>query len=298
MIAFAGRPQDCLPPLPALVPPRVALPPGSWDCHAHVIGAPPDDPLVADRHYTAQPQSVDTFLSVLDTMGVRFATLVQVSVHGTDNRLLARALRTHRDRLRGVAVISPEIGRDELYALADAGVTGVRLLDIVGGGVAVEQLDAIAARCREVGWHIQLGLKADRYIELLPKLLRLNVPIVIDHMGWSLVKDGPDAPGLQAVLRLVREDDCWVKLSGAFRMSQAGPPWLDTVPMTQALVQVAPDRMVWGSDWPHVGITEPAALPEYGALLDLLAVAIPDGAARRRVLVDNPAKLYGLPSRP
>lgn len=298
MIAFAGRPHNCLPPLPALVPPRVALPPGSWDCHAHVIGAPPDDPLVADRHYTAPPQSVDTFLSVLDNMGVRFATLVQVSVHGTNNRLLARALRANRDRLRGVAVIGPQIDRDELHGLADAGVTGVRLLDIVGGGVAVEHLDAIAARCREVGWHIQLGLKADRYIELLPRLLRLAVPIVIDHMGWSLVKEGPDAASFQAVLRLLREGGCWIKLSGAFRMSQAGPPWLDTVPMTQSLVQVAPDRVVWGSDWPHVGITEPAELPEYGALLDLLAAAIPDEAVRRRVLVDNPAKLYGLPSRP
>ncbi len=296
MIAFSGTPQDCLPPLPDPAPPRVPPPPGSWDCHAHVIGAPPEHPLVPDRHYTAPTQAVEAFLGTLDAMGVRFGTLVQVSVHGTDNRLLVAALRDHPDRLRGVAVIDPGIGREELHALADAGVTGVRLLDIVGGGVAIEQLEAVAARCREVGWHVQLGLKAERYPSLLPRLLRLGVPVVVDHMGWSPVADGPEAPGFQAVLRLVREGDCWVKLSGGFRMSAAGAPWHDTVPMTRELLRAAPGRMVWGSDWPHVGLTDPAAMPGYGALLDLLAEAVPDEAARRRVLVDNPAALYGLPT--
>jgi predicted TIM-barrel fold metal-dependent hydrolase len=297
MFAYDGTPSDCLPPRAPSAPVRLRVPQGAWETHAHVIGVPPDYPLVVDRHYTAPAAPPEAFIAMLDRVGLSYGMLVQVSVHGTDNRLLLRALRQYPGRLRGVAVIAPDISDHDISELRDAGVTGIRILDIVGGGVGIQNLEILAERCAEIGWHIQLAVKGEAYPALLPRLLKLPVPLVIDHMGWCPAADGVEQPGFQAVLTLVRETGCYVKLSGGFRLSSQPYPFADTVAFARALIGAAPDRMVWGSDWPHVGLYQSDARPDVGQLLDnLVDYTDADPGLQHRILVDNPLRLYGPPA--
>ncbi len=201
---YDGTVRDCLPPTAATRPKRLVVPAGSWDTHAHVIGVPDVHPFVEDRHFNPPAQPVEAFIAMLDTVGITYGTLVQISVHGTDNRLLLDSLRRIRIGLRGVAVISPDISDRDMAELVDAGVRGIRLLDIVGGGVGLRHLETLAKRCAEVGWHIQLGIKGESYPTLVDRLSKLEVPIVIDHMGWCPASLGVDSPEFRAVLDLVR----------------------------------------------------------------------------------------------
>lgn len=291
---YDGTIRDCLPPAPASKPRRIAAPDGAWETHAHVIGGQDAYPWAPDRHFNPPPCTVEEFVAMLDTVGLRYGVLVQVSVHGTENRLLVEALRAHPDRLRGVAVISPDISDAAVAELVEAGVRGVRLLDIVGGGVGLRNLEKLAARCAEVGWHIQLGVKGENYPDLSPRIAALPVQVVIDHMGWCPASLGVDSREFAAVLELAR-NGCYVKVSGYFRMSAQGRPYADMIPFGRALVEAAPDRLLWGSDWPHVGLYEEESRPDVGELLDLLADFAPSKEIQRRILVDNPARLYGVP---
>jgi len=282
----------CQAPDPAPRPPRrIGLPAGACDTHAHVIGGPPGYPLVASRSYTPPEAPPAAYLGMLDAVGMARGVLVQVSVHGTDNRLMVETLEANRGRLRGIAVVGADAPETELARLKAAGVVGLRLNVLFGGGVGFDQLERLGDRCRELGWHLQFLLDARTLPELAPRLERLPVPFVIDHMGHMPASAGIDHPGFQALLGLLRRGRGWVKLSGAFRVSTAGPPYADTTPFARALVEAAPDRMVWGSDWPHVA--HPGTMPNVGDLLDLLADWVPDPAQRDAVLAANPARLYG-----
>ena len=273
-------------------PTRFQVPAGAVDTHAHVIGLPPEWPLVPNRSYTPPAAPAEAYLAMLDATGMTYGVLVQVSVHGTDNRLMLKTLRAHPQRLRGVAVV--ELGRpdSEYRALKEAGVAGLRVNVLFGGGVSMDDLESYGALCREYGWHLQFLLDARDLTQLAPRLARLPVPFVVDHMGHIPATEGVRLPGFQALLGLVR-DGAWVKLSGAYRLSDAAPAYADTTPLAQALLEAAPERCVWGSDWPHVANW--GAMPNVGDLLDLLADWAPDEAARHRVLVENPARLYGFP---
>jgi len=288
------EPPACPPPDPAPHgPTRFAVPPGAVDSHAHVIGLPPAHPFVAERSYTPPEATPAAYLHMLDATGMTYGMLVQVSVHGTDNRLLLDTLRAHPARLRGVAVIAAGLGDGELARLKDSGVAGLRLNVLYGGGVGLDEMERFGAICRDWGWHLQVLLDARALPELAPRIARLPVPVVVDHMGHFPAGLGVAAPGFQALLGLVR-DGAWVKLSGAYRLADApkGARWAETVPLARALLAAAPDRCVWGSDWPHV--SHWGAMMNVGDLLDLLAEWAPDEAERRRVLVDNPHRLYGL----
>jgi predicted TIM-barrel fold metal-dependent hydrolase len=232
---------------------------------------------------------------MIDCAGLDFGLLVQVSVHGTDNSLLVHALESHPTRLRGIAVIDKKTSDDELEALKIAGVVGVRVLDIVGGGVGLTNLESTAARCAELGWHIQVGVKGESYPALVDRLMRLQVPFVMDHMGWCPASAGVKNPDFQAVLHLMRNSDCMIKLSCGFRLSDSLSDWSDTITFAQALVEAAPDRVLWGSDWPHVGLFNDNAVPNVGALLDLFARTVTDTQMQKRVLADNPTRFYGRP---
>ncbi len=291
-------PRACLPPKPARPPQRLRIPPGAWDVHAHVIGGGAAHPFVAQRGYTPPPASTDDYVAMLDTVGIQYGVVVQISVHGSDNRLLVEALRAHPQRLRGVAVIDAATTDDELADMKAAGVTGIRINELFPGGSGAGELRELAARCAALGWHIDLALHGSRLRELAPVLAGLKVPLVIDHMGWCPAQAGVHQADFQAVLALVRDVGCWVKLSGAYRMSGMPAPYPDTVPFARALVDAAPDRMVWGSDWPHVALFDEAQMPQPGDLLDVLYDQLQDAALERAVLVANPARLYGVPGRP
>jgi 2-pyrone-4,6-dicarboxylate lactonase len=296
MLHFDGVIRDCLPPRPASAPRQIKVLPGAWETHAHVIGAAADYPFVPGRHFNPPPASPTDFVAMLDKVGLQYGVVVQVSVHGTDNRLLLQALREYPDRLRGVAVIDPAISDKEVAVLNDAGVRGVRILDIVGGGVGLQNLEILADRCAEIGWHIQVATRGENYQGIVNRLLDLRVPFIIDHMGWCAAKNGIDSPEFQAVLTIVRNSNCYVKLSGGFRLSAEVDPFRDVVPFAQALIESAPDRMVWGSDWPHVGLYDRAAVPDVGMILDGLAEYTNDPEQQKKILVSNPARFYGLPA--
>ncbi len=267
-------------------PTRFCVPAGAVDTHAHVIGTD----YVATRSYTPAPAPGEAYIRMLDAVGMTHGVLIQVSVHGTDNRVMLDVLRQHPKRLRGVAVIPPDLSESGLRELKDAGVVGLRLATMMGGAVGMTNLDRYEAICRELGWHLQFYTDARKLAEVAPQLSRLRVPYVFDHMGHVLAADGVGSPGARLVLDLVK-DGAWVKLAGAFRVS-ATPPYTDTTPVAQALLAAAPDRCVWGSDWPHVGFWANPT-PNVGDQLDLLAEWAGDATRRDAVLVANPHRLYG-----
>jgi len=283
--------RDCPAPDPHPGgPTRYAVPPGAVDTHAHVIGLPPAYPFVAERSYTPPEAPAARYLAMLDATGMAHGVLVQVSVHGTDNRLMVETLKANRQRLRGIAVIPLGLPDRDLADLKEAGVTGLRLNVLFGGGVGLDQVERYGALAREMGWHLQFLLDARHLPEMAGLMARLPVPLVFDHMGHMPASAGLDHPGFQALLGLVRDGN-YVKLSGAFRVSDAGPPYADTIPMARALNDAAPERCLWGSDWPHVAAWDgPPKLP---ALLDLMAEWVPDEQSRRMLFVDNPKRLYG-----
>jgi predicted TIM-barrel fold metal-dependent hydrolase len=278
----------CPPPDPSPHPPtRFTVPAGAVDTHAHVIG----DAFIEERSYTPPPAPGEKYLAMLDATGMTYGVLVQVSVHGTDNRLLVDMLRAHPDRLRGVAVVPPDVADAELSILKDAGVTGLRLNTLSGGGVGFGNIDRYERICQELGWHLQLLATPTNLEDIAPRLLRLRVPYVIDHMGDFDVAAGTGAPAWQTMLRLMSEGG-WTKLSGAFRLSQSAP-YADTIPFARSLAEAAPDRCVYGSDWPHVGFFGP--MPNVGDLLDLLADWAPEPVERTAILTTNAHRLYGFP---
>lgn len=272
---------------------KFTVPPGAVDTHAHVIGLPPDYPFVATRSYTPPAATAPEYLAMLDATGMTWGVLTQVSVHGTDNRLLVEALTAHRRRLRGIAVIPPDCPDRERAALKDAGVVGLRINVLYGGGVGFDDLESYGALCREMGWHLQFLIAAQDLPPLAARFGKLPVPFLIDHMGHFPTSLGTGDPGFRALTGLVR-DGAWVRLSGAYRNTVQGPPYADTIPFARALVEANPDRCVWGSDWPHVA--NYGHMMGVGDLLDLLADWVPDAAVRNRILTTNPQALFGFPA--
>lgn len=274
-------------------PTTFLVPSGAVDTHAHVISGAPAHALVSNRSYTPPPAPEPQYLAMLDALGIARGVLVQISVYGTDNSCMLDTLRRHPDRLRGVAVVSPDISDHELAELHEAGVRGLRINVLFGGGVGFAGMEQLAYRIRHLGWHMQFLMDVRNLPELLPRMAALPVPGVIDHLGHIPVTEGLDAPGFVALRRLVTDHGYWVKLSGAYRISDRFQTFEDVSPFAQTLIADAPEHMVWGSDWPHVSQSR---TPDTGRLLNLLAEWAPDAATRHRILVTNPAQLYGFPS--
>ncbi|VVE57417.1 amidohydrolase family protein [Pandoraea anhela] len=292
VISAADAPL-CLGPLPEIDPPTFAVPFGAVDTHAHVVAASDAYPMVAERSYTPPPAPEDKYLAMLDATGMTYGVLVQISVYGTDNRYMLETLRRHPDRLRGIAVVSPDVSDATLEAMHAAGVRGLRINVLFGGGIGFAAMETLAHRIKDLGWHMQFLMDVNALPELMPRMTSLPVPGIVDHMGHTPVAQGLDSPGFSALRSLVRDHGYWVKLSGAYRISERFPMFDDVTPFAQALIEDAPDRMVWGSDWPHVSLTR---MPNTGALRNLLPQWAPDADTRRRILVDNPSRLYGFPT--
>lgn len=283
--------RPCLPPLDVTPAPSWKAPPLSCDCHFHIFGPYDAFPLDAGRHYDPQAALIPHYRRVAGALGIERMVIVQPSVYGTDNRCsLDAAAQFGLDRARVVAVVDPDIDEAALRALHAAGTRGVRFNAVSGNGTPLEGLEALARRIAPLGWHLQVYAEGWQLPDLAPRLAALPVEVVIDHMGGVRTADGVDAPGFQALLRLLGGGRAWVKLCG-YRISSAGPPFADVAPFARALLDAAPQHCLWGTDWPHPSLT--SWMPEDGALLDLLGAWAPGEAERRRVLVDNPARLYG-----
>jgi predicted TIM-barrel fold metal-dependent hydrolase len=282
----------CLAPSAEVAPATFEMPAGACDTHAHVISESAAYPMVASRIYTPPPAPEANYLAMLAATGCSRGVLVQISVYGTDNRYMLEVLGRHPN-LRGVAVVGPEVSDRELEALHAAGVRGLRInVSFPGGGLSFDAMELLARRIAPMGWHMQFLCDGRDLPELYPRMAKLPCPGVIDHMGHMPAALGLQHPAFRAMFELVQGCGWWVKLSGAYRLSEDYDGFKEVTPVAQALIAAAPDRMVWGSDWPHVAM---ARMPDTGALRNLLKDWAPDAAVRNRILVDNPARLYGFP---
>jgi predicted TIM-barrel fold metal-dependent hydrolase len=263
---------------------------------AHVFGPSDRFPYADGRGYTPPDCPVESYIRLLDTLGIDRGVIVHGSAHGADNRASLDAIARYPDRLRGVAVVRPEATEDAVAALAAAGMRGFRLSNNLVGAVRTEFLEPMADRVAPFGWHVLIHVDtAAEFVALAPRLRRLKIDVMIDHMGRARGGDGADSPGFRAVLALLRETDhCWVKLASWYRLSDADAPYDDMTPLARALIETRPDRVVWGSNWPHPILWD-RPMPNDGDLLDQVMGWAGDAATLRRILVDNPARLYGFP---
>ena len=283
----------CAGPDPTPHKPRLTLPPSSCDCHAHICDG--RYPYWSGRVYTPPNCLLPDYRHMLATLGVERAVLVQPSVYGVDNAALLDALQAGGGAFRGVAVVEETIDAATLERMHAAGIRGVRcnIVDIAEdkGKLPLALLEGLAAKIRPLGWHVELLMHADEFPQMDRAFADFPVDIVLGHLGYLPARKGTADGGFQALLRLMRAGKAWVKLTGPYRISSGPMPYDDTIPFARALLDAAPDRVLWGTDWPHVMLK--GAMPNDGELCDLLAAWIPDEALRKRVLVDNPAVLYG-----
>jgi 2-pyrone-4,6-dicarboxylate lactonase len=286
----------CMPADPDTRRPAIALPPRACDTHAHICGPIAVYPYAAERIYTPPDATWPKYRRMLDTLGVERAVLTQPSVYGTDNTAMVDALKAGGSSLRGVAVVEPSIDDAELRSLHEAGVRGVRI-NIVDrrenrNVMVLDEIMPLARRIAPLGWHIEFLLQADAVPDLATACGQLPVPIVLGHLGYVHAdKGGASNPGFQALLRLLDSGRCWVKLTGPYRISAVEFPYPDVTPMAHALVAAAPERLLWGTDWPHVMMKK--RMPNDADITDLLLGWVPEIAHRQTILVDNPRQLYG-----
>lgn len=276
--------------------PRTSAPPAATDCHFHVYDA--RFPAAPSATLFPQDASPEDYRALQRRIGTSRGVLVQPSTYGTDNRLHLQAMRElGPERFRMVAVVDPTVEDAELRRMQDAGVRGIRFnLGAQAGATTLEMMEPLARRVAPLGWHIQVNMDAPRILAAAELLARLPTPLVFDHLAQIPREEGADGTAFALVRRLLDTGRVWVKLSGAYYLSRSGPPgYADSVALGRALHAANPERMVWGSDWPHVTIADPARKPDDAALFDVLAETVPDDAARARVLVANPAALYGFP---
>jgi 2-pyrone-4,6-dicarboxylate lactonase len=272
--------------------PAFKLPPLACDAHCHIFGPGDRYPYAPDRSYTPPDAPLEMFRALHAKIGVERAVIVNASVHGTDNRVALDAIAVSGGRYRAVANIDDTITDAELEVLHQGGFRGCRFNFVrhLGGVPDLKVFDRVIARIAPLGWHVDLHFDAIDLPEFAPMLNRLPVRYTIDHMGRVKASDGLDQRPFQALIDLMRDDEkCWVKVCGAERVSTAGPPFVDAVSFARRIVETAPDRVIWGTDWPHPNVK---AMPNDGDLVDLIPLFMPEPDLQKRVLVDNPARLF------
>jgi predicted TIM-barrel fold metal-dependent hydrolase len=289
MSGKVARPPVASPSKPAFVPP-----PGACDAHCHVFGPPERFPYADGRPYTPSEPAPKARLARLHAhLGFERAVIVQATPHGTDNTAMLDAIASSGGAYRGVALVAQDITDRGLEALHAGGVRAARFNFVkhLGGAPDPAYFERTVQRVKALGWHVELHFDAQDIGTYADLLARMPVPYVIDHMGRVKSEGGLDQPALRSLLALLRDERCHVKLSGAERVSSRGRrPFHDAVPIASAIVAAAPDRVIWGTDWPHPNV--PHDMPDDGELVDLFARVVEDAGLQRKILVDNPTRLY------
>jgi len=273
--------------------PARALPAGTIDCHTHIFEHFERFPLANERSYQPPPCTREALLALHAMLGVARGVHVHASPYGFDNALAVDFLASHPGRFVGVAAVGPDADDALIARLDAAGFRAARLMDQHASGATTRDLEAVAARIAPYGWHIEINIaKSADWVELEPRLRRCPVPIVFDHLGRVRGGEGVNAPGFAVVRRLLAErDDCWTKISSWYRLSDLGPPhYRDMRPLVRALLEERPDRCVWGSNWPHPGMTR--FMPGDAELIDLLESWLPGDRVREPLYAANAARLY------
>lgn len=272
--------------------PRIALPPGTIDCHFHVFGPRAAWPYAPNRSYTPPDASLGEYERLAQIFGIERAVIVQPSPYGMDNRRSMEVVAQSHLPMRAVLVVDPDV--DDAYLL-DAhahGARGVRLNLLFGAGLALDTAQTLASRIRALGWHLQFLADVSTIDHLSDFVRALRVPVVFDHLGHVPTRKGIHDRGFQALVGLVRDGLAWVKLSGTYRSTGlASPPYTDTRVFIDALIEANPQQLVWGTDWPHPSI--PVSMPDDTDLVDQFLDWVDDDALREAIFVRNPERLYG-----
>ncbi|HEY8337369.1 MAG TPA: amidohydrolase family protein [Tardiphaga sp.] len=286
------KPKPCPGPDRHPKRPAFVMPRGACDTHVHVFGPQTTFPFSDQRSYTPEDCTCEDLMQLHAILGIDRAVIVHGGAHGTDNRATLAALRAHPTRLRGVAVIPSGLRQGELEDMHRAGMRGCRMSTVVSGGASFAHLRGLAEETFDLGWHLVLHFnKATELVDVAPQLLAVRSPFVLDHLARISAAEGVDSEPFRTLLRLLDTDRCWIKLASLYRLSAEAYPHRDMLPMIRRVVEARPDRIIWGSNWPHPIC--PVPMPNDGDLVDLIPLWIPDKAAQQRALVDNPAALYG-----
>ena len=289
-------------------PVNFELPRGACDCHTHIHGDPKEFPMFEGRVYTPEPATPEEMAQLHKALRMQRVVIVTPSIYGTDNSATLWGMKARGNDARGVAVIDDKTPESELDAMGRAGIRGIRINLATGGAApdpaaARKRFQAAAERIKARGWHIQMYVTLPVVSSIKDLVLASSVPVVFDHFGRAQASLGVEQPGFSDLLELLRSGKAYVKISGAYRVSKQAPDYADAAPLARAMIAANADRILWGTDWPHPN-SEP--LPGYGPmdvrpffdiddgrLLNQLPLWAPDAAVRRKILVDNPARLYG-----
>jgi predicted TIM-barrel fold metal-dependent hydrolase len=281
------------------------VPPGACDCHTHIHGDPARFPYFSGRVYTPEMALPEEMAALHKALHMQRVVIVTPSVYGTDNSATLYGMKARGPNARGVAVIDDKTPDSELDAMARAGIRGIRLNLATGGqndpSLARKRFQDAVDRVRPRRWHVQMYTNLAVISSIKDLVLAAPVPVVFDHFGGAQAHLGPMQPGFSDLLELVRSGHAYVKISGAYRASKQAPDYADAAPLAQLLIAANPDRVVWGTDWPHPNSSSGRAANEVtplfqiddGRLLNQLPLWAPGAADRKRILVDNPARLYG-----
>jgi len=270
--------------------PTFKLPPGATDAHCHVFGPGNVFPYAPNRRYTPEDAPKEMLRALHDHLGISRAVIVQASCHGADNRAMMDCLASDPQRYRGVAIVNDSFGDKDFDALDQGGVRGVRFNFVkhLGGAPDMAVFNRVIDRIKGRGWHVVLHVDAPDIVPLSDMIRKLPLPFVIDHMGRVPSAAGVEQAPLKALLELAKLPNAWIKVCGSERIDL--PPYDKAVPIAQAIVSAIPDRVLWGTDFPHPNPTHEA---DEADLVDLVPKVAPDPLAQKRLLVDNPARLYG-----
>jgi 2-pyrone-4,6-dicarboxylate lactonase len=291
----------CYPPDPNPRRPNLTPPLKACDTHFHVFGPPEQFPYVSTHEYTPPAAPLEHYLKMIGAIGIERAVVVQPSVHGLDNSATLDAIKKSAANFRGVGRIDDTTPKSELRRLHEGGIRGVRfnLLDRPRGNVKLDVLDRCVENIVELGWSVDLHIDMKNLLDQEQRIRSMPLPVVIDHIARVKPTEGMSQPGFQLLLDLLRLKHVYVKVSGADKICNTtvrdyfGLPFVEVIPYAQAVIGAAPDRVIWGTDWPHSNNFAPGHTPNDGDLVDLLALFAPDPATRKKILVDNPVRLYG-----
>jgi predicted TIM-barrel fold metal-dependent hydrolase len=285
--------KPCAPPDPNPITPTLKLPPGACDAHCHVFGPAAKFPYAEDRSYTPPDAPVESLRKLHATLGISRAVIVHASCHGTDMEVTLDAIASSGGTYRGVACVDDEVTDRELERLQAGGIRGIRFNFVkhLGGVPDLKVFSRLLSRIKPLGWHVVLHLDAEDILTQQDLLKSIDVPFIIDHMGRVRAAEGLQQKPFQLLLELFRNNPlAWIKVCGSERVSVGKRPFRDAVPFAQALIAVDAGRVLWGTDWPHPNISKD--MPNDGELVDLFGEICPDPEDRRRILVDNPTRMY------
>ncbi|HWM41168.1 MAG TPA: amidohydrolase family protein [Burkholderiales bacterium] len=262
------------------------------DAHCHVFGPAAKFPYDPKAAYVPADAPFEQLQKLHEGLALQRAVIVHASCHGADMRVTLDAIARSKGAYRGTAIIDASCSERDFQRMHDGGIRGVRFNFVrhLGGRPDMGFFKKTIPKLQSLGWHLILHLDAQDLVEFESTFRKLPVPFVIDHMGRVKAADGLEQPPFKTLLGFLRNENAWVKICGAERVSSAGPPFTDAVPFARALIEAAPDRVLWGTDWPHPNVKW---MPDDAALLELFPLMAPEAALQQKILVENPARLYG-----